>query len=66
MDAEYLYDRALIAYFRYYKKKGIEPQQPSFGSSEISPHGIIKLRNMNGVLAIYRYNEKNDRLIKAD
>ncbi len=59
VDEEKVVERAFRAYFRRYGKDALQPSQ--YGS-ELTSKGIVELVNCNGVLARYRYDEKNDRL----
>ena len=61
---EELIERATKSYYNWCKKNGNLLQIPSKLDSDVTPHGIVTLRNTNGVLATYRYQEKTDRLIR--
>jgi len=57
--------RAYSAYFRTIKREGALAIQPSEGDSGQARHGgksYVVLRNVNGVLAVYRV--RNDGMLK--
>lgn len=56
MEGELL-NRAIAAYYRRATKNGEIPQQPSSSSSGVTENNgkdYVVLRNVNGILAVYR------------
>ena len=56
MDEDDLTRRAFAAYFRYVKANNYIPDQPAYDSGPATAGGknYIVLRNVNGILAVYR------------
>jgi hypothetical protein len=59
MSNEELKDRAIRRYARYCRESGFNYQQPA--EVEITARRVV-LKNVNGVLAVFR-RTKNDRLM---
>jgi hypothetical protein len=55
---EQLIDRACRAYFRRFGKHADFPGQ----DSTVSKRGVVRLTNVRGELARYKYDAKRDRL----
>jgi len=64
IDEEELLERAYKTYYNWCTKNGYPIQQPSNLLSEVSDHGIITLKNSNGIIATYWYREEIDKLVK--
>ena len=65
-STEELKARALRAYFTKVRREGLRPQEPALASSGVEKHAgmhYVILRNMRGVLAVYRV--RNDGVLKS-
>lgn len=68
MDERELYLRAVAAHYRYCKRHGYIPEQPSENDSEVRSwvdNAIIDLCNCKGLLARYRHDPRTNRLIRT-
>lgn len=62
VDANDIFERARRLFLRAVARAGNIPNQPSRASSDFNGGGIYELRNVNGVLARFRYNAATDKL----
>ena len=67
MSEKELFERACRAWAARCQKENWIPDQPGEIASEVDlDTGIVKLRNCNSVLAVYRYYPASDRLRRVE
>jgi hypothetical protein len=68
MTEQELFDRCTLAYLRSEKRRGVVPQQPSFGASDIIFHRggttTVVLSNVNGILAGYKVYPRSGQVVR--
>lgn len=68
MTEQELFDRCTLAYFRSEKRRGRQPQQPSYGASDLFFHrggtATVVLSNVNGVLAGFKVYPKSGQVVR--